>query len=159
MEGPGNGSMNRFRVNLLCLVGAVVGVISLFLAWSALSDLEGNHVGDLGSQDFNMTFLGYRLLPANLALAVTVFTIGTVVAFFTPIAGIIQLLAMIMFTLTVYTTKLEERKMTLGVGAVIAIVSAVLVLLSLAYPTGLGYEEKKDALGRIVTISPAPSHA
>jgi uncharacterized membrane protein YeiB len=115
---------------------------------------SGDTVGYLGAFDFDETFLGIHLFSSNFRYSVTIFLIGAVVAFFCPLGGILQLIGSIGFIISTLTVRLEERSMIFWIGAIVALVSAALVLISLAYPIGTGYESRRrDALDRLLTVS------
>jgi len=145
----------QLRVNIFCLVGAVLAVISLFLPWAMLQDKESGDTANLGAFDFNQTFIGYNLFPSNFGYSVTIFLIGAAIAFFCPLGGILQLIGSVGFVISAMTVTFETVNMTFWIGAMVAVVSAAIVLMSLVYPLGTGYEEgRRDALGRLLTVSP-----
>jgi len=148
----------QLRINVLCLVGAFLAVICLFLPWAVAHEKIGSDKAYLGAFDFNKSFLGIHLFPDNFRNAVTLFLIGTVVAFFCPVGGILQLLGSLAFLLTTVTTTSETIDLTYWIGAIIAPVSSVLVLGSLIYPLGVGYEAgKRDAISRLLSVSAVKS--
>jgi hypothetical protein len=71
---------------------------------------------------------------------VTLFVIGAVLAFLTPLGGIPLLIGSIGFLLTVLTTSYEEVNVTIWFGSATAIISATMVIGSLVTPLGIGYK-------------------
>jgi len=144
----------QLRVNVFCLVGAVLAVISLFLPWAMVQDKESGDTANLGAFDFNENFLGYHLFSSNFRYSVTLFLIGTAIAFFCPLGGVLQLVGSMGFIISTLTVTFETINMVFWIGALVAVVSAAFVLVSLAYPIGIGYEAgRRDALARLLTVS------
>ena len=144
----------QLRVNVLCLVGAVIAVISLFLPWAMVQDKQSGDTANLGAFDFNETFLGIHLFSSNFRYSVTLFLIGTAIAFFCPLGGILQLIGSMGFIISTLTVTFETIDMVFWIGSLAAAVSAAFVLMSLVYPLGAGYEPgKRDALARLLTVS------
>ena len=144
----------QLRVNVFCLVGAVLAVISLFLPWAMVQDKESGDIANLGAFDFNETFLGIHLFSSNFHYSVTLFLIGTAIAFFCPLGGILQIIGSMGFIISTLTVRFETVDMVFWIGSLVAVVSAAFVLLSLVYPLGAGYEPgKRDALARLLTVS------
>ena len=143
--------MAGVRLNILCLVGAVIGVVAVFstwiavrvtfIFWSSRSELNlidvYNQVGS--SSDF--------YLPAVLLL------IGAIVAFISPLGGMLQLVGAPLF-ISAFASN-SDGKLPSGVGPYLALVGAVIVLASLVYPVGLKYRQRPiGVLGRLLTVSP-----
>ena len=144
----------QLRVNVFCLVGAVLAVISLFLPWAMVQDKESGDTANLGAFDFNETFLGVHLFSSNFRYSVTLFLIGTAIAFFCRLGGILQIIGSMGFIISTLTVRFETVDMVFWIGSLVAVVSAAFVLLSLVYPLGAGYEPgKRDALARLLTVS------
>ena len=142
--------MAGVRLNILCFVGAVIGVIAVFSTWITVGFMFWsremnlidvyNQVGS--SSDF--------YLPAVLLL------IGVVVVFITPVGGILQIIGVPLF-LSAFASN-SDGKLPSGVGPYLALVGAVIVLTSLAYPVGLGYRQKRSSIvGRLLIVSPSGS--
>ncbi|MCJ7488797.1 MAG: hypothetical protein MUO87_01430, partial [Thermoplasmata archaeon] len=84
------------------------------------------------------------------------FVVGTVLAFFTPLAGLLQLSGITIFALDLYDlVNGPAGTGTWGAsGFVVAVVATSMVLASLAFPCGVGYKGRPvDLLGRILTVS------
>jgi ABC-type phosphate/phosphonate transport system permease subunit len=144
----------QLRVNVFCLLGAVIAVISLFLPWAMVEDKESGDTANLGAFDFNETFWGFDVFPSNFHYSVTLFLIGTAIAFFCPLGGILQIIGSMGFIISTLTVTFETFNIVFWIGSLAALVSAVFVLLSLVYPLGVGYEPgKRDALARLLTVS------
>jgi hypothetical protein len=145
------------RVNVICLVGAVLAVLSLFLPWAVIQNQETLEKTNLGALDFGKTFLGIHLFDGNgnFELSVTIFIIGAAVAFLSPLGGILQLIGAMGFVFTTLTWGVEGFKMIFYIGAAVGLISAALVLLSLAWPTGVGYDTRREGIGisRLLTFS------
>ena len=93
----------RVRLNLLCLAGAVLGVVCLLLPWAVASlHLIGNgenriyHQVDVPPSQL-FTNSGEHLL--SLEYAAAFFAAGSFTAFLTPFGGVGQLTGMVIFGL------------------------------------------------------------
>ena len=140
--------MARVRLNILCLVGAVIGVIAVFSTWITARFLFWSREMNLIDVYNQVGSSSHYYLPAVLLL------IGAVVVFITPVGGILQVIGVPIF-LSVFATN-SDGKLPSGVGPYLALVGAVIVLASLVYPVGLGYRQKPvGVIGRFITISPA----
>lgn len=148
------GQPYRLRMNVFGLIGAVLAVISLFLPWAMVEDKDSGDTITLGAFDFSETYRDRHLFPSNFRYSVTIFLIGTTVAFFCPLGGILQLIGCTGFIVTTLTTGFETVRMIFWIGALVALVSTTIVLASLVYPLGVGYEAgRRDVLGRLLTVS------
>jgi hypothetical protein len=117
----------KLSVNVLGLLGAIIGVVAIFLAW-----LEaGGMTADLmDAFDMSSSELGY--------IAAVVFIIGTVVAFLSSIGFILQLAGVAAWGLWFADTYKGLSGVDLGIGFYLGIVSAVIVLVSIVKPLGPG---------------------
>mgnify|MGYP006992528598 CR=1 FL=1 len=126
----------------------------MFLPWAVIQTNETGERTYLGAFDFGKTLLGIQLFPDTFQLSVTLFVIGAAVAFLSPLGGILQLIGAMGFVMTTLTWGVEGFKMIFWIGAATAIVSAALVLLSLAWPMGVGYEKGRGVgVTRLLTFS------
>ena len=138
----------KLRVNVLCLIGAILAVLSLFLPWTLTQDRETGDTDTLGAFDYGETF------PDNFRYAVTLFLIGTAAAFFTPLGGLLQLIGSIGFVMTALTSTFPEFQITFWAGSAMAMFSAALVVIGLASPLGIGYgSDKEIGIARLLTFS------
>jgi hypothetical protein len=138
----------QIRVNILCLVGAIVGVLSLFLSWVATQDTSSGQISYLGAFDFD-TF------PSTFHLSVDLFLIGTVIAFFLSLGGILQLMGSAGFLLTSMTyATYGQLEVHFWYGAIIALASSLLVIIGLIVPYGYGFGTgSSSAAERLLTVS------
>ncbi len=127
------------RVNGLCLVGAIVAALALFLPWAVSQDQVSHVETNIGAFDFDDAVPGISSIPEGLRNSVTIFLIGTALAFFSPLSGIPLLTGSVGFMLTAMTTRFENSELTISLGALAAVVSSIIVLWSLVYPAGPGY--------------------
>ncbi len=137
--------MSEFRVNALCFIGAVIGVIAIFSVWMS-------SIFILWYRDWNLFNVVSDLNSSTrFWLPALLFILGTVVAFISPLGGLAQVAGIcIWFSDTVaFADKLPSK-----IGPYLGIISAVIVLVSAVKPVGLGYQSKPTgALGRLLTIS------
>ena len=139
--------MARVRVNVLCLVGALLAVISVFSTWITLGFFvwtrEMNLIDVYNQVESSSDFW----LPAIL------FLMGTLVAFLTPLGGIMQAIGAPLF-MSAFAS-LADGRLPSGIGPYLGLAAAAIVLASLAYPVGVGYSAKsRGILGRVLTVSP-----
>ena len=152
--------MEGARVNIFCLVGAVIGVVAVFSTWIAVrltspissSVLEHNLVD----------IYDFAGIVSDYNLAVVLLLIGAIVAFISPLGGMLQLVGTLLFisaypaTANIILPSGFQWEENIGLGPYLALVGAVIVLASLVYPVGLGYRQKPvGVIGRFITISPA----
>ncbi|MGQ9588557.1 MAG: hypothetical protein ACUVT7_09305 [Thermoplasmata archaeon] len=142
------------RINLVCLGGAVLGILSLFMPWALVHDSFLDDTTNIGAFDFDEEYDDRYSYPDNLGTTVILFLIGTVVAFVTPLGGILQLIGSVGFILTTFTYPMIcDDEIIFWVGAAIATMSSALAVIGLAYPEGIGFEkDKRTALDRLLTI-------
>ena len=142
----------RIRVNMLCYAGAILAVLALFLPWAAIQHEGTDDRINLGPYDFDSDE-GYS---SNFRYSVTLFLIGTIFVFLTPIGGILQLIGSVGFMLTASTTTFTGLDMVFWVGPVIGVLASFMVLVSLYAPMGVGYDWEEgeiDGISRILSIS------
>jgi len=145
----------QVKVNILCLAGAVLGILSLFMPWALVHDPFQDDTTNIGAFDFDESFGGGSSFPANFQFTVILFIIGTLVAFLLPLGGVLQLIGSVGFILTTVTyPKIGNDEVIFWVGAAIATISSALVLVGLAYPEGIGFAKgKRTAMERLLTVS------
>lgn len=145
----------QMRINMLCLIGAVIAVLSLSMPWVVIQTDESNDLTYIGAFELDDPITGIRSLPETLHYSLTIFMIGTVIAFFTPLGGIPQLMGSLGVFLTTITTKLEDGQMGVYLGAGAAVIGSVCVIMSLLAPLGIGYYvgHRWGISGRLLTWS------
>jgi hypothetical protein len=125
-----------WNVNLLCGVGACIGVAALFLTWI----YEPLHV-TIRNEPTIVYMVATQYLYYGAAV---VFLIGTVVAFVSPLGGVLQVAGLIVFALGIVDSgndqwlKGYDPQQELRIGMYLGIVSCSLVLASLFRPLGTG---------------------
>jgi len=139
--------MAKVRVNVLCLVGALLAVAAIFSTWITLGFMfwtkEMNLIDVFNQVESSSDFW----LPAVL------FLVGTIVAFVSPLGGVMQVIGVPLF-ISAFGSN-ADGKLPSGIGPYLGFAAAIIVLASLAYPVGLGYRAKPAGiLGRVLTISP-----
>lgn len=143
---PGVLTDLKIRVNLLCVLGVTIGLVSLFATWI----IDHQYVpGAYNAFEIPPILMEetdvYHISPA-------LFLLGCLVAFFSPIGCYFQFTAI--FPLVVDTYMDPYR--SLGSGVVIALLSMIIVMYSVFNPLGINYDPKvKRAkyIERLFTIS------
>ncbi len=143
VQAPSRGPPYKLRVNLLCLLGAVIAVVALFLPWAMTPDHLGEEIG-IGAFDFDEPLSGGSEFPDSFRYSVTLFIIGTVLSFLTPLGGIPQIVGSVGFVSTVLTSRIPEHDLIPGIGVVIALLAAGIVILSFLEPVGTGYSRNQE---------------
>jgi len=133
----------RLRINTLCLIGGIIAVLSLFLPWVIVQDDRG-HETLYGAFDLDDPFQGDDVFPDGFRYSMTMFMIGAVLALVTPLGGIPLLTGSIGFILISTTSMYEGTDMLFWYGALVGLLSAFLVIVSLFEPFGKGYELKNE---------------
>ena len=151
------------RVNLLCIAGVLLGVVSLFFPWVT----SGSHFGgddDLLVQGIMMPSLQFEFA---MVLSASFFVLGTFLALLSPSGGFAQLggaLGVIFLAPSEYAPAWGDYAFSLG--AYIGIVSALIVTVSFFVPMGIGYEVLKretkggvDWPSHLLTVCPLKTSA
>jgi hypothetical protein len=133
--------MRLAHLNLLCLAGASLGALSLFLTWtdSVVSPIAYCTWPDSGVIDILFNWCDAE---CALRVACTLFLIGVVLTFLTTLGAFIEMAGLGGFF--IWYANREEQRVTgellpESIGPYVGIASALLVLLALAKPMGIGY--------------------
>ncbi|MGQ9587249.1 MAG: hypothetical protein ACUVT7_02550 [Thermoplasmata archaeon] len=142
------------RVNILCLVGAFVGLFSIMMPWMVVvypQHMEGDVLVNARTEEWQFADVlgGYwdsesAAYSNELVMAFSfVFLGGMVASFFTPIGGAAQLAGV------VGTWYFAERDLvldSLGWGIRLALIAGIVVLISYYIPTlSIGYVQRPFA--------------
>ncbi len=114
------------RINLLCIFGASVGIISLLLPWWWNGPADG---APYPSYFFEL-YAGY--VSTSWLLLPTTFVFGVMLAFLSPIGGLFQI------PTTLYICSWWWGPMPFG--ALLGLASAMISLFSWFIPWGIGFE-------------------
>ncbi len=154
-----------WNVNLLCILGASIGVVSLFVAWIHVPPTIGAWVGSSRIQ-FEPSIV-YMVTDRYIYYgAAAAFAVGTIAAFASPLGGILQSASLVIFALGMIDSGNElplegiDQQQTLMVGMCLGIVSCALVTTSLFKPLGTGSlhprgPRKIRLMERLLTITPS----
>jgi len=133
--------MRLVRLNLLCLAGAGLGALSLFLTWT---DSVVSPVAYCTWPDSGIIDILFNWCHAEWALRVacTLFLIGVALAFLTTLGAFFE--AAGLWGFFIWYANREEQRVTgeilpESIGPYVGIASALLVLLALVKPMGSGY--------------------
>jgi len=149
----------KLRVNILCLVGAFVGLIAIMLPWNSVWFFSVNLIDliNIGSGYFGQTSPEAGIL----VIGSIIFIIGTLVAFLTPTGGIVQIAGLgILF----YLFSGADSHFPNGIGFYLACVSPIMILLglvgskmmtvSLTEPMSIGYDNRPPNMrDRLLTFN------
>lgn len=135
----------KTRVNLLCMLGAIIGMMSLFATWI----IDHEYVPG--------AYSAFKIPPILIEetdvyhISPALFLLGCLVAFFSPLGSFFQFTAI--FPLVVDSYMDPDR--SLGAGVVIALLSMIIVMYSAFNPIGINYNrdvKRSMYLGRLFTI-------
>lgn len=133
------------RVNLLCLLGASMGILSIFLNWRTfvVEEPPGTAVS-IHYETLSSIFAHATPAPPDFLLPALLFIACTFLSLLTPLAGLIQLpAAMLVYSSMIIQVNLfghppYSYHYYPEVGLLIALVSSVIVIASLFAPVGTG---------------------
>lgn len=130
-------------VNVLCLLGAIVGIVSLFLPWFIINDGPN----DFGISPGSMVIETHEFPSDPLVVSYLVFITGTVVAFLFPAAFTVQAFGVVLF-LRVFldadfgSPLLHHYELSLSLGFYVGLLSLLMVLAGFLHPVGPGYDHR-----------------
>jgi hypothetical protein len=113
------------RVNVLCTVGAVTGVIAVFSTWISVLYLDYNLLSII--RDMSPERLGYW--------SAIVVVIGVLVSFITPLGSLAEILGVAMWWIYVFDI---QGVFPAKPGSYIAMASAIILIVSMLRPYGPG---------------------
>jgi len=138
----------KLRINVLCMVGAILGIIALNYRWFLIGSPYGNQGG----------------FPAAFTPVFMVFLLGSIIALASPLGGFLQLYgcSSFFYVFAQSSTWRNDIDPTLDVGwfpymtpiVILAIVATAITLASLIFPLGIGFHKgliKK--FSRFLTVS------
>ena len=131
--------MAKWRVNVLCIVGAFMGLVAIFCGWGA-------HAYTPGAPQENLLQIIDHMLNIHILAGCVLFLIGSLIAFLSPMGGIVQLIGVGLFIFG-WTSWPD------GVGPYLGIISAFILVISMVKPIGLNYKGPTDLKGRLLTFS------
>jgi len=144
----------NYRINILCLIGAIIGIVAIFSGWIGISYVKFNLIDVLNIVNDQYYWGGdYSSEAAQIYMIGGLLCIsGALIGFFSPIGGVPLLIGTPMFIL-IYSSR-QEGNIPSGIGSYLAIASGIILLISLAIPIGIGYEKTIGIKERLLTFSP-----
>ena len=136
--------VEKWRINILCLVGASLGIISFFVPWCTSI---GQVIGSQPIQHNLIDILTDYILMGDWIsqICIRIFLIGTLIAICSSLGGMIQLPSIAIFMLFQSLILMEGvEKLIIGFG--LAMLSAIICFASLILPIGLGYDSRPFSL-------------
>jgi hypothetical protein len=149
-------STAKFRVNMLCLAGALLALVAMGVPWFTHQTISAQpSVTQYDSHSLFMVF--DQSFGPEAVLAAIVFICGTAVAFVTPLGGIGQVFGALWFWQTRHlivgtlaTSGWIDRNY-FDSGFYLGIVASGMVLASMFVPLGIGYIlRRKTLLSRLI---------
>jgi hypothetical protein len=134
----------KIKVNLLCLFGAMLAVVSLFLPWTLIQNSYGGDEATIGAFDFDEP-LGLRVeLPDGLRYSIALFTIGAALSFATSLGGILLLVGSLGFIMTSLGGRVDSYELIPWLGPVIGLLSAGAVMMSFLESVTIGDDSEQE---------------
>ena len=154
VPAPTRMSDRRWRVNVLCLIGALLAVVSVFLVWVKARlvfwGVELNLIDLLNTSAESSSGVGTQVLIACILILV-----GTLLAILSALGAILQLIGIPLY-LEWFLSE-SEGKLPSGAGLYVAIAAVVIILVGMAKPIGLGYGYERPGIrGRLLNFSREP---
>ena len=139
----------RFRVNIICLCGALVGLVALLMPWWVTTNTQ-HFTGEVVvfekyCQEILDEIPVGTIDEIALALGVFVFAAGFAISLWTPIGGFLQIAGVAAYltvgyvgffeTVSSITTSVVHEP---GIGVLLGSVAGALVVVSYAHPVFIG---------------------
>jgi len=139
----------KWRINILALVGAFIGIIAIFSVWITYRLL----IWSSGVNLLQILEMGPDILGAIYCVS---FIIGTLIAFVSPMGAFFQIVGIIAFFLR-FMEMTGGRILPLNIGPYLGVASAIILIVSIAKPIGLNYGSGSIGLkDRLLTFRKAP---
>lgn len=142
----------QLKVNVLCITGAALGIVSLLFPWI----VGGNPPQDAQYQDMLVRdiLLGPPVFPALFIVFCSLFLVGTGLSFLTPTGGFVQLAGIIGF---LYSYPSAYRNMPgtqePSIGAFLGILSMTIVIVGFCLPIGPGHRSSASVFRKLVSTA------
>jgi len=138
------------KINVLCVTGAALGIVSLFFPWIVGGDLPNDVLySDLLVNDI---LLGPPGFSTVFIIFCSLFLVGTGLSFLTPTGGFVQMVGIIGF-LASYPSAYRDMAGTqeLSLGAYLGMLSAAVVIIGLCLPVGPGHRSSASVFRKMVS--------
>lgn len=160
--------MLKLRINLLAIIGALIGVFSTFLTWLTSDEIQAIRSNSGIARPYPSSVIPDLSLAGlcdtgwvfsqdlMFALAAFLFFAGTILAFYTSLGGIVQVAGFV----TYYSAFDSAQAAVIsglpsGVGPKAALISILLVMTSLVFPVFVWSKAKlKSIWRRFLTVTP-----
>jgi hypothetical protein len=119
----------KWKINLLGLAGAIIGIVAIFSRWIGVS-IVGFNLIDV------INLVNSEVAPQDYRFASILVIVGTIIALVSPLGGVLQIIGAPWFIL-VWANR-HDGQIISSVGPYLAIASAIIVLASIVRPMGLG---------------------
>ena len=149
-----SGEGGRWRINALCLIGAIIGIFCVVTPWT-FNIITGEFIRHFAFDSITPFDVARGLsfdnvvISANTTIAVLIMILGIAFSFITPLGGFVQLGGLIAYA--AYTPYIISRVRipeaivkvdNFVFGFFLGLLSASLCLLSIWKPLGFGYGDK-----------------
>lgn len=144
--------MVRVSINVLCLVGAAIGILALFVPWYYVTGgANRSYENPLAPGELEV-----GVLPHCWSVVFSILVVGGGAAsVVTPLGGFMQASGVLLFLYRFSPTGgffFPEARLIPYIGPALAILSISFVLASLVWPLGLGYADPFSLRSRLVTV-------
>jgi len=135
----------KWWINLLCLSGAIFGIVAIFLPWMVYQS-DSPDLSYVGSRGFSLLDLMQMGAPGILHGFIVfgiVFFAGSIIAFFSGIGGFVQLIGVIFLfkEIAYYPFSISvdpQIEIVAGIGAYIGLLAALITIVSILMPIRIG---------------------
>lgn len=155
-EIEGNWLDDR-RINALALVGVAIGFIAILLPWYWIEGL-----GDISFMSIlRIPLSGGAVQDTVLIASCYIFLIGTMISIISPIGGVAEFAGILAFLVDFMTypwrfTQVYMPHPFLEIGPYLGLISAIIVLISILKPIGIGYGKGTFGIkGRLINFGKA----
>jgi hypothetical protein len=142
----------NWRINILCIMGAVMAVYAATLFW-----LRDSMILSVGREPFDLAFNSGYAYPymGGIILASIIFIVGALMTFITPLGGVVQLVGILWFMTAILIIDYPFHRFSLIEGNIaFGVISASISIFSMIRPFGKNYKgHSSDIIGRLLTIS------
>ena len=148
------GFGTKLRINVLCIVGAVIGIVSLFAVWLTVG------IGHHGSPPIEIhtgleLFLEsntYWHIDPSIHILFALFAVGAFIGFVSPLGSVLEAAGISYLYLN--NPFPDSQPYEFQIGLYLGVLSSIVMFLSVLYPVGLSYHGRHFGFrARILTVS------
>lgn len=125
----------KWKINILCVIGILIGLVSLILPWCLIRS-DTSSIGGIYSErsysGIEILISGENTLVGNIFSSfILIFLIGLVLALVTPLGGIVQIFGSFQFLFSVSNLFINSGIIMIMIGWSIGFLSSIIILTGL----------------------------